>query len=58
MKKVIMALTWGAVFAAALTGTGCVRHWDDDHGEQHERGERYEHDDDSRSGHERSEHRS
>lgn len=52
MKKVIMALTWGAVLAAALTGTGCVRHWDDDHGE------RYEHDDDSRSGHERSEHRS
>ncbi|CAK8724441.1 MAG: hypothetical protein CDV28_10263 [Candidatus Electronema aureum] len=56
MKKVIMALTWGAVFAAALTGTGCVRHWDDDHGERHERYEH--HDDDRRGGHERSEHRS
>ncbi|MGR0481591.1 MAG: hypothetical protein ACTFAL_09360 [Candidatus Electronema sp. V4] len=52
MRKVVMALAWGAVLAAAVTGTGCVRHWDDDHG----RHERYEDHDDDR--HERYEHRS
>lgn len=56
MRKVAMVLTLGAVFAAALTGSGCVRHWDDDHDE---RRERYEHhDDDRHEGHERYEHRS
>ena len=56
MKKVIMALTWGVVLAAALTGTGCVRHWDDDHDDRHERSEH--HDDGRHSEHERNEHRS
>ncbi|MCW5200313.1 hypothetical protein VU07_00630 [Desulfobulbus sp. F4] len=56
MRKVGMALAWGAVLAAVLTGTGCVRHWDDDHDDRHERSEH--HDDDRHEGHERREHRS
>jgi len=51
-KAIIIALTWGAALAAALTGTGCVRHWDDHHDE------RYEHHDDRHGEHERYEHRS
>ncbi|CAK8723166.1 hypothetical protein GCAAIG_12875 [Candidatus Electronema halotolerans] len=49
MKKVITALTWSAVLAAALIGTGCVRHWDDDHHD--DRHDRYEHHDDDRYDH-------
>jgi Ni/Co efflux regulator RcnB len=56
MRKVVMALAWGAVLAAAVTGTGCVRHWDDDHDGRHERYE--DRDDDRHDGHERREHRS
>lgn len=55
MRKVVMALAWGAVLAAAVTGTGCVRHWDDDHDDRHERYE--DRDDDRHDRHERREHR-
>jgi hypothetical protein len=56
MRKVVMALAWGAVLAAATIGSGCVRHWDDDHDDRHER---YEDRDDNRHDeHERREHRS
>jgi len=53
MKKIIMVLGCATVLAAALAGTGCVRHWDDDHDERHERSEH--HDDDRSSQHERYE---
>lgn len=36
MKRIITALTGAVLLAAALTGTGCVRHWDDHDDERHE----------------------
>ena len=31
MKRSITALIGAILFAVALTGTGCIRHWHDDH---------------------------
>lgn len=56
MRKAVMALTLGTVLVGMLTGTGCVRHWDDDHDDRRERHER--HDDDRHERHERYERRS
>lgn len=54
MRKIVLALAYAAVLAAASLTTGCFHHWDDDHhrsrdrherhdGNRHERNERYEH---------------
>lgn len=56
MRKIVLALAYAAVLAAASLTTGCFHHWDDDHHRSRDRNER--HDRDGHDRHERHERRS